>query len=102
MKFTGVGVIVLPLIASALAGGFSSAHAAHAVDANEYVIAANDGYGLQECLEAGSECGHVVADAWCEAHGHGHALSFGARGAPTSGATRIAAEDETYVVKCGD
>jgi hypothetical protein len=99
MKFAGVGVIVLPLIASALAGGFGSAQAA---DVNEYVIAANDGYGLQECLEAGSECGGVVADAWCEAHGHGHALSFGARGALAGGAMRIAADDDTYVVKCGD
>ena len=99
MKFAGVGVFVLPLIACALAGGFGSAQAA---DVNEYVIAANDGYGLQECLEAGSECGPVVADAWCGAHGHGHALSFGARGALAKGATRIAADDGTYVVKCGD
>ena len=99
MKFAGVSVIVLPLVAAALAGGFGSARAA---DVNEYEIAANDGYGLQECLEAGSECGHVVADAWCEAHGHGHALSYGARGALASGATRVAADEETYVVKCGD
>jgi len=94
MKFAGFGIIVLPVIAAALAGGFGSARAA---DVNEYEIAANDGYGLQECLESGNECGHVVADAWCEAHGHGHALSYGLRGA-----TRIAATDETYVVKCGD
>jgi hypothetical protein len=39
----------------------------------------------------------VVADAWCEAHGHGHALSYGVRNT-----TPIAATDETYVVKCGD
>ncbi len=94
MKFAGMGVIVLPIIAAALAGGYGSAHAD---GVNEYEIAANDGYGLQECLESGSECGHVVADAWCEAHGHGHALSYGVRNA-----TPVAATDETYVVKCGD
>ena len=94
MRLAGFGVIVLPLVAAALAGGLGSAHAA---GVNEYEIAANDGYGLQECLESGAECGHVVADAWCEAHGHGHALSYGARVA-----TKIAATDETYVVKCGD
>lgn len=99
MKFAGVGVIVLPFVAAALAGGFGSAHAA---EGNEYVIASNDGYGLQECLGAGGECGHVVADAWCEAHGHGHAVSFGVRGALANGATQVAADDETYVVKCGD
>ncbi len=94
MKFAGFGVIVLPVIAAALSSGFGSAHAA---SVNEYEIAANDGYGLQECLESGSECGNVVADAWCEAHGHGHALSYGVRNT-----TPIAATDETYVVKCGD
>ena len=94
MKFVGISVIVLSFVAAALAGGFGSAQAA---DANEYEIAANDGYGLQECLDSNSECGHVVADAWCEAHGHGHALSYGPRVA-----TQIAATDETYVVKCGD
>jgi hypothetical protein len=99
MKFAGVGALVLTLVACAMAGGFGSAQAA---DSNEYEIAANDGYGLQECLEAGTECGHVVADAWCEAHGHGHAVSFGPRGALANGATRIAADEETYVVKCGD
>ena len=98
MKIQGVGVIVIPLIAAALAGGLPT----RAAEVNEYVIASNDGYGLQECLGAGGECGHVVADAWCEAHGHGHALSFGARGALAGGATRVAADDETYVVTCGD
>ena len=99
MKFAGVSVIVLPLVAAALAGGFGSARADEVKD---YVIASNDGYGLQECLGAGGECGQVVADAWCEAHGHGHALSFGPRGAMAGGATRVAADDESYVVKCGD
>jgi len=36
----------------------------------------------------------VVADAWCEAHGHGAALAFGHADA--------AAGAEPYVVTCGD
>jgi hypothetical protein len=67
------------------------------------VIAANDGYGVQDCLAEVGECGQIVADAWCEAHGHGVAVSFG----PASRfagvvATKIAATEENYVVNCAD
>ena len=67
------------------------------------VIAANDGYGVQDCLAEAGECGQIVADAWCEAHGHGAAVSFG----PASRfagvvATKIAATKEDYVVNCAD
>ena len=67
------------------------------------VIAANDGYGVQDCLAEAGECGQIVANAWCEAHGHGAAVSFG----PASRfagvvATKIVATDENYVVNCED
>ena len=45
--------------------------------ANTFVIAATSGYGVEDCLGEGGECGRVVADAWCEAHGQGAALKFG-------------------------
>ena len=63
---------------------------AQADEARSYVIAANDGYGLADCLGEGGECGRAVADAWCAANGGGAALAFGpaAKGA--------------YVVTCGD
>lgn len=43
-----------------------------AVQADEertLIIPPNDGYGFEECLTPGSQCGLVVADAWCRAHG---------------------------------
>ncbi len=77
-------------------------------EAHSFLIAANDGYGVQDCLGEGGECGRVVADAWCEAHGHGAALAFG-RADDGAGAIRIAAPAATpandagpYVVTCGD
>jgi len=76
--------------------------AARAGEPHNYEIAANDGYGLADCLAAGSECGQVVADSWCEAHGHGHALAFGPEAAFTGRATRISMTEERYVVTCGD
>ncbi|WP_311276612.1 hypothetical protein [Methylobacterium sp. WCS2018Hpa-22] len=43
-----------------------------------FLIPAGEGYGVGECLVAGSgSCGQVVADAWCEAQGFAAAGSFG-------------------------
>ncbi len=40
------------------------------------IIPPNDGYGFEECLTPGSQCGLVVADAWCKAHGFGGSQGF--------------------------
>ena len=48
-----------------------------AQDTTTFVIAAASGYGVEDCLGQGGECGQVVADAWCQAHGQGVALKFG-------------------------
>lgn len=42
-----------------------------------FLVPVNDGYGVAECLSSGGECGQIVADAWCEAHGYARASSFG-------------------------
>jgi hypothetical protein len=74
-------------------------------EAHSFIVAANDGYGIQDCLGEGGECGRVVADAWCEANGHGAALTFG-RTDDVTGAISVAATPgkgaEPYVVTCGD
>ena len=43
-----------------------------------FIISANDGYGLGDCLASGNECGKIVANAWCEAQGFARAAAFGA------------------------
>jgi hypothetical protein len=101
MKIIGPGAIVLPFLVAALTAS-SASNLARAAGSHDYEIAANDGYGLEDCLAAGNECGQVVADAWCEAHGHGHALAFGPRSAIEGRATPVSATDEPYVIKCGD
>jgi hypothetical protein len=45
---------------------------------SETFVVAEDGYGVTECLKERSDCGRIVADAWCEAHGHGPAQAYGA------------------------
>jgi hypothetical protein len=77
---------------------------AQAADGNIFIIAATEGYGVEDCLAEGGECGRVVADAWCEAHGHGAAISFGVA-SDVTGAIPAAADDNRhspYVVHCGD
>jgi hypothetical protein len=41
-----------------------------------FLVAADDGYGLGDCLTSGGECGQVVANAWCETQGFARAVSF--------------------------
>ncbi|ACB83380.1 hypothetical protein PUR23_14015 [Methylorubrum populi] len=49
-----------------------------------FLIPAEDGYGVGECLSGGpSECGQVVANAWCESQGFASASNYG-----------VAAQDE--------
>lgn len=43
---------------------------------NSFIIG-DDGYGVKDCIRSGDECAKIVADAWCEAHGHGDAKAFG-------------------------
>jgi hypothetical protein len=78
--------------------------AARAAEGSTFIIAASEGYGVEDCLAERSECGRVVADAWCEAHGHGASLSYGLADDVT-GAIQDAATHATgapYVISCSD
>jgi len=90
-----VGLLVL--IALMMGPNFAMAKGAYA-----YVITVNDSYGVDECLSGGADCGQVVADAWCEAHGHGKALSFGPSTQAIAKAQQISACENPYVITCGD
>lgn len=49
---------------------------AKATKQRDFVITGSDGYGTQECLASQSNCGRIVADAWCEAKGFKAALAY--------------------------
>lgn len=70
---------LLPRLFLPVAGGLIALSLVRgpALAENTFVIAANDGYGIGDCLASGSSCGRIVADAWCEAHGRGRSISFG-------------------------
>ena len=71
--------ILAPLLAGLLAAAVYNgrSQAAPAPEHSVYVIADHEGYGLIDCITQKRECGKIVADSWCEAHGHGPALSYG-------------------------
>jgi hypothetical protein len=82
---------------SAILAAIALAIPTRADESRTLIIPPNDGYGFEECLKTGSQCGLVVADAWCKAHGYGASKSFGpeADGAPD-------AAPGSFEVKCGD
>jgi hypothetical protein len=83
--------------------GFFEPGRSFASDARTYFIAAANGYGVEDCLGEGGECGKVLADAWCNGFGRGVALKFG-RSEVT---TNVTSETSTalpapYFITCGD
>lgn len=76
-----------------------------AIANDTFVIAANDGYGIGECLATNSSCGRIVADAWCEAHGRAKSISWGAADDVTGSIETISTTRKTpdaFIVTCGD
>jgi hypothetical protein len=88
----------------ALALGAGRMGQAQSAESNVFIIAGADGYGVEDCLAEAGECGRVVADAWCEAHGHGAALSFGLAEDVTNAIPggRETIPHHPYMVRCGD
>jgi len=82
----------------------SASHAtSQAESGHTLVIPSSDGYGFDDCLSANKACGHVIADAWCEAHGMSGAVSFGRAEDVTAsiGETNTAKIDPSaFIVTC--
>jgi hypothetical protein len=93
------------LVLSSLALVIDNVSLGHAAEGHNFIIAASEGYGVQDCLGGEGDCGQVVADAWCEAHGHGPALAFG-RTEDVTGAIAASTAQKmpagAYFVTCGD
>ena len=97
--------IAVPFAAALLAVSASHASSqAQAEASHMLVIPASDGYGFDDCLSANKACGHVIADAWCEAHGMAAAVSFGRAEDVTAsvpgGTPTAKIEPGAYIVSC--
>ncbi|MHB2167938.1 hypothetical protein [Alsobacter sp. R-9] len=93
----------LTIAAAAL---LASLAAAPAVAADRsFIIPANDGYGIADCLGEGGPCARVVADAWCAAQGLGKAVTFGPADASEMTASLrggARASVQAYTVTCNE
>lgn len=105
-QFRGLVPLGLALASLRLAG-IVTPQPALALTGQEFVVADDDGYGIADCMKSGSECGRVMADAWCQAHGHGHADTFGLA-EDVTGSTKIKsvetapAATDAMIIRCGD
>ena len=70
---------------------------AHATE-DAFTIPADEGYGIEDCMQSGRECGRVMANAWCEAHGHVKASAFGSTDDVTGS---VPASDKVFQVATG-
>ena len=89
-------------------GGILAAFAlklpAKAEESRMLIIPPNDGYGFEECLKGRSQCGLVVADAWCKAHGFAGSNGFGPAdeaAGTIDEASRSKIEPGSFHVTCG-
>ena len=98
LRFVPIAVVALMVSLPAVAG---------VQEGTDYTISEDEGYGIADCMHSGRECGRVIADSWCESHGHAHVLAYGmgsdvtgSIASPTKQITKIAADD--VVIRCGD
>ncbi len=94
--------LAAPLVAGALV---SLVMNARAEASPETFVVADEGYGVMECLENKADCGRIVADAWCESHGHGPAQAYGRADDMTAAipaATRQPRTADAMVISCAD
>lgn len=103
-------ISILAALAVAIAGAGlllprEAAAQAKAGKQRDFVIAGSDGYGTQECLASHSQCGRIVADAWCEAKGFKAALAYRPlERDEITGSTGAASnkQAESFLISCRD
>jgi hypothetical protein len=49
---------------------------ARAQSVASFVVADDDGYGIESCLETDAACGQPVATAWCVANGYARSIDY--------------------------
>jgi hypothetical protein len=68
-----------------------------------------DGYGVDDCLASGAECGKAVANSYCRSHDYSQAVSFrnvdrgditGAIPASASGSCKGGSCDHLVAIEC--
>jgi len=99
---------ILCAVLSILAGLLALAALRDNVKADQshtFVIPAQDGYGIEDCIGKDRACAEVVASAWCEAHGLAAPIAYGRAEDMTgtvAGAQPAKFDPGSFVVTCKD
>jgi len=100
------GLFVFAILQSA-ARADQSANGAAPGKARSYVVNVADGYGVNDCIKNGAACARIVADAWCEAHGHSASVAYGRASDVTASIQPAAAKrpdlgEDDVIIACGE
>jgi hypothetical protein len=64
------------VIAALAVAAITSVGTAHAEKRMFIIANLADGYGVDDCLASGAECGKAVANSYCRSHDYAQATSF--------------------------
>jgi hypothetical protein len=102
MRFVTFVATFCCVTALSAGSGFSSPS-----DVRDFIVPADDGYGMDDCLAEGGPCAKLIADSWCEVNGMKTSLHYVA--AEASDVTASLAKKTTtkapapvYIVTCAD
>jgi len=79
---------------------------AFAQNVASFVVANDDGYGVDTCLESGAACGQPIATEWCVANGYARAIDYRRQSeaditGSINGPTKVAvAQPHAVVITC--
>ena len=65
----------VPMLAVLIATGLMASTSAE-TKTKEFIIPANDGYGMDECMAEGGSCAKLIADSWCQVNGMTTSIRF--------------------------
>ena len=67
----------------------------------DFLVAGGDGYGTSECLSSKSNCGAIVANAWCESKGYAKSVSYRlANKEESTGSIKTTIIDQAFIITC--
>jgi hypothetical protein len=96
-------------VAAIMSVSVMSVSVAHAEKRMFIIVNLADGYGVDDCLASGADCGKAVANSYCRSHDYAQAVSFrnvdrgditGAIPASASGSCKGHSCDHLVAIEC--
>jgi hypothetical protein len=99
------GFKIIPFFSLAFVFSASVALSANSSQ-RDFVVPADDGYGMDDCLAEGGPCAKLIADSWCQVNGMKASVSYSAADMTdmTASLSKKASKQAvpSYIVTCAD